>query len=88
MALTMNFLLGLSVQAGYARANAVNLLAAALSRVPLYSSGSGVYFFNGTIANTFIQSVSGEQAISTALPRQVTRNPYVCENQVSFLFRI
>lgn len=71
------------MQAGYSRANRVNLLAASLSQSGLSSSGSGIYQYDGAIVNSAVYAVSTEVAVSGSVLVAEGQTRYVCDNNVS-----
>lgn len=50
-------LLGLSIQEGFAKANTVNLLSACLNDPSNNSTGSGIFFANGSMSNYIILGI-------------------------------
>lgn len=74
----------LAVQAGYAVANGLNLLAAGLSNVPNATTGSGIHYFNGTSVAS-VSSVSTSLALNASVMDLSVRSfPSVCSQVNSF----
>ncbi|KAF2899730.1 hypothetical protein ILUMI_06456 [Ignelater luminosus] len=57
------FLYGLSTQQGYAKANKVNLLSACLSDPSNNSTGSGIYFSNGSLSDYTVSGIKSTRFI-------------------------
>lgn len=69
------------MQAGYARSNGLNLLAAGLSNVPNGTTGSGFHFYNGT-NYLYITSASAMNDMHSQVPETAVRVSSSC-NSVS-----
>lgn len=65
------------MQAGYAAANGLNLLASGLSNVPNGTTGSGLFYYNGT-SEGYISSVSSSIALNGQVPELSVRSFPVC----------
>lgn len=72
----------LSVQAGYAATNGLNLLAAGLSDVQNATTGSGIHYFNGTSVSQ-ISSVTTDRSLYGLVPSLTSKSFSVC-SEVSF----
>lgn len=74
------FIQSLSIQAGYARATGVNLLAAGLNYPPMYG-GSGIYLHDGRIAELYISPSKSSKLIIQDVPKsRVKLSAIKCNN--------
>lgn len=79
---------GLSIQAGYARATGVNLLAAGLNYPPMYG-GSGIYLHDGRIAELYISPSKSSKLIIQDVPKsRVKLSAIKCNNNSHVCFDI
>lgn len=65
----------LSTQAGYARANGVNLLSSGYNNPQEKNGGSGIFFANGTFAEVYISAEHASKLIVRNVPILSERTP-------------
>lgn len=80
--------IALSTQAGYARANGVNLLASGYNQPQNKNGGSGIYFANGTFGEVYISAEPASKLLISDVPILSARTPpkKCAEQNVQYLF--